>query len=205
MTDNPETPVIGVEALFPEIEGRLGLPSGIFARLEAADDWTFVLQLCAMAEIALTHLIDAELRHPGMRELVGRLSIGGQFGKRAIALSLGLISPAEAKAVDALAEIRAAYAHDLTAMTLSLAGYFGSLGAAQRESAIARIAGGFAPNAAVDANAIMKDFVLNVPRDALRIFVLLILFRAFDVDEPKLAARLDALIERELRSPDPAT
>lgn len=135
---------------YPEIEKALGLSEGQLARLDSADDWTFVLQIAALAEIAVTHLIEAELKHPGLEEYLERLSLGGQFGKRALAESLGVISVREAKAIDALQRVRAAYAHNLSAMGLKLDDYLMSLPEGQRRSVIESIAAAMPPTASYE-------------------------------------------------------
>jgi len=99
-------------AALASIERKLGVPEG-FTRSLGHDgtDWEFAVKLMVLLEGALTKVIAAHLHNGAVEKHIQRLNLNGRSSKVALAQDLGILTKAEAKAMQALSEIRNAFAH----------------------------------------------------------------------------------------------
>lgn len=162
-----------------DIEKRLGLPAGVLSELRnGKDDWTFVLRLHAIADVALLHLVDVHVRKDGFRAYVESLTHGAKIR---LARALRLLDPWEEQALNALSDVRAAYAHKITAMGQTLADRFAAMTQKQRTQTLSLLAGavhlGEKPTPQLRRE--VREFVELSPRHALWLTTMNVVRKAY--------------------------
>lgn len=103
------------------LEQYVGLPDGILTRITSADDWTFVLQIHGLLEVAVDHLIADGLAEPTKSWLL-RLDLqSGKGSKVSFGEAHGTLTAADRSFIKSLSLLRARFAHDIgmTAVRLS--------------------------------------------------------------------------------------
>lgn len=111
-----------------QMESGLGLPEGfVDALYDDPSDWSLVVKLAVIVEAALGQAISTRFDSPQMDKHLDRLNINGRSGKIELASDLDLISKFAAGRLRAIAEVRNAFAHDLSVITLTFAQYADAL------------------------------------------------------------------------------
>ncbi len=110
-----------VEERIRELEDAIGLQRGFYqGLLHEGNDWAFLIQLQVIVEAAVTNKVVKLLDQEKAFDHVSRLALDGKTGKLQLALSLGVLDPANADAIRALAACRNRFAHRISSIGSSL-------------------------------------------------------------------------------------
>jgi hypothetical protein len=127
---NPEsfsdmTPEALATAL-PHIERYLGWPTGTLVRLADESDWSFVVRCAVMIVASLSTMLRRV--EPKLEAVIRELPMRhSKYGMVAVAKSLDLISEQQKCFIDHVMEMRNDCAHDVAALSYSLAGHLDAL------------------------------------------------------------------------------
>jgi hypothetical protein len=113
-------------ALYEGLERRLGIPVGFIESLVSEpDDWAYIVKLAVLCEAAVTHALVGNLKDTANeREWYDHFS-GLASGRRLeLAFRLGLLSRVDRDALDAIAQIRNSFAHEVRNLGGSLSVFF---------------------------------------------------------------------------------
>jgi hypothetical protein len=114
--------------LIGALEADMGVPVGFFARLESADDWSFVVQLHALIESALTYLIVGALGDPRLEDFVSSLPLANQrMGKLGLASALELISREDREFVVIVSSLRNKLVHRAQGVAFDFKSHFSAM------------------------------------------------------------------------------
>lgn len=113
---------------------ELGLPHDFDAKLLRDDDWSLVIKLHALMEVALTNAIVAHVGEEATRDLFSRMNVGGRSGKVAFAKALKCANETEIQFVQALSELRNQLVHDVHNVSFRLKEHIGSLDMTKRRT-----------------------------------------------------------------------
>ncbi len=93
---------------------HVGLTPAMLATLqESDDDWTFIIKIHAMIEVALNHMLIGKLNRPELNEIISGLNIPGKAGKVTMALALGLLTQHQANFISRMSFLRKRMVHDI--------------------------------------------------------------------------------------------
>lgn len=144
---------------------KLGLPEGFYHNLLHEDDWSFVIKLSALFEAAATHALTARLGYPKLLDSFSYLDHANtKYGKIKLLKELEVISPEQAKFLTKLAELRNAFAHNISNVSMTFDQYIHSMvDSKQREAFVTWAGHGIhQEHVSVEGNNIRKqDFVLD--------------------------------------------
>ena len=119
------------------LETRLGVPKGFVIGLhDEKDDWTFVVKMAVFVEAAVTRVLVQHLGNDLMYDHMASITNGRRLE---LARVLGVLDPHEAGALNALATVRNAFAHNVANLNGSLATYVDSLTGDQKVNLIVRL------------------------------------------------------------------
>ncbi len=94
------------------IERKLDVPHGYYTSLrDVGSDWEFAIKLLVVLEAALGAVIAAHAQNAVLAEHCARLGLEGRAGKLNLAVDLGILTPTERAAFQALAYVRNTFAH----------------------------------------------------------------------------------------------
>jgi hypothetical protein len=158
-TDLPRDPLDDIT----DLEQDLGLPLGFFNRLGEEPDWSFVIKLHALFEAAITHLLEAKLKEPGLQKFVANLNMGGQFGKLSLVKSLEVLPPLLLRYIEALSAVRNDCIHDVRNVDFEFKRYIASLSEGKRQSLLGAIASNIRPIGENGAR-ILERAIANHPK-----------------------------------------
>lgn len=113
-------------ALYSSLEKRLGIPDGFIDRLiRIEDDWGFIVQTAVLCEATVTHVLVAHACKDGRPDVwYDHFSRLPNHQRLSLANSLGLLDAKDQSALDAVATIRNAFAHDVANLGGSLSAFF---------------------------------------------------------------------------------
>lgn len=143
---------------------KLGLPEGFYNDLQHEDDWSFVIKLSALFEAAATHALTARLGYPKLLDSFSYLDYANtKYGKIKLLKELEIISPEQAKFLTKLAELRNAFAHNISNVSMTFDQYIAPMDSNQREAFVTWAGYGIHQEyVSVEGNNIRKqDFVLQ--------------------------------------------
>lgn len=113
-------------ALYNSLERCLGIPNNFITELYSeADDWAYIVKLAVLCEAAVTHAL---VVHVGNRE--HEAAWYDHFSKLTnsrrldLACKLGIISKLDREALDAVAQFRNSFAHEVRNLGGSLSEFF---------------------------------------------------------------------------------
>ena len=106
-----------------ELELVLGIPEGLFYRLRDEDDWSFIIKVQALLELALAYLIQSELGRPELAKFLEQLSLNGKSSKLTIIKALGLLDQSHYSYLKLLADLRNKVAHNIKYVGFNLSEY----------------------------------------------------------------------------------
>jgi hypothetical protein len=119
------------------LETRLGVPKGFVVGLhDEKDDWTFVVKMAVFVEAAVTRVLVQHLGNDLMYDHLAGITNGRRLELSRV---LGLLEPYEVGALNALATVRNAFAHNVANLNGSLATYVDSLTGDQKANLILRL------------------------------------------------------------------
>ena len=122
--------------LFGRLERELGLPANWLFTLVKESDWSFVIKLHALFEAALTHLLEASLQKPELRDFISRMNISGRQGKVSMARALDLVDKRQAKYLDMLSAMRNDCVHDVRNVSFSFTDYAAKVREDERQNMV---------------------------------------------------------------------
>lgn len=144
---------------------KLGLPEGFYNDLQREDDWSFVIKLSALFEAVATHALTARLGYPKLLDSFSYLDYANtKYGKIKLLKELEIISTEQAKFLTKLAELRNAFAHNISNVSMTFDQYIHSMvDSKQREAFVIWAGHGIhQEHVSVEGNNIRKqDFVLD--------------------------------------------
>lgn len=107
------------------LESRLGVHTGFFEELLGdPSDWSFIIKLYALVEVAVAHLLATKLKTDELQDTFFRLDLASEeTGQVAFLKALKLLEDYRVF-IKALAGIRNDYAHDLSNVSLRFEEYF---------------------------------------------------------------------------------
>lgn len=108
-----------------ELERKLGIPVGLFQKLKDEDDWSFIIKVQALLELALAYLIQSELGRPELTKFLERLHLDGSSGKLTLIKALGLMDKSHYAYLKLLADLRNKVAHNIKYVGFNLSEYMG--------------------------------------------------------------------------------
>jgi len=155
------------ESIIKELENSIGIQEGFFKYLaDSKFDWSFVVGLYAFLESALTALIVKELGKEQLHEAIGGLPMGhSQHGKIALIKRLLLLSEDAVKFIQALAELRNRFVHDIKAFGLNLEEYLEHLDGSQKKNFVEAFGYVLKDELEIGKERIRKEeFIIENPR-----------------------------------------
>lgn len=100
---------------------------------ENDDDWTFIIKIHALLEVALNHMVSGLLNRAELADIIPRLNIHGRTGKMEIAQAFGALSDAHARCIKLVSELRKHLVHDIKHFDFDLASHVAALDKNQQE------------------------------------------------------------------------
>src|SRR5437660_473082 len=93
------------------------------------DDWTFIIKIHALIEVALNHMVVGGLGAHGrqLSDAIERLSVWGKGGKIAFATALGLLPERCLAFIRLMSEVRRHLVHDAANFDFSISVYMATL------------------------------------------------------------------------------
>lgn len=144
---------------------KLGLPEGFYHKLLHEDDWSFVIKLSALFEAVATHALTARLGYPKLLDSFSYLDYANtKYGKIKLLKELAIIIPEQAKFLTKLSELRNAFAHNISNVSMTFDQYIDSMvDSKQREAFVTWAGYGIHQEyVSVEGNNIRKqDFILD--------------------------------------------
>lgn len=113
-------------ALFAEVETRLGTPVGFFESIRSeSDDWAFMVKLAVFCEAAVISALVTQAAGAGPKEVWYEHFSGLTNARRLmLAQQLGVIQPVDRLKLDAVAQVRNSFAHEVANLGGSLLKFF---------------------------------------------------------------------------------
>src|SRR6266446_6527915 len=143
------------------LTAEVGLTAEMVKSLqEPSDDWTFIIKIHALLEVALNHMVAGRLRHKELNEIVERLSIAGKTGKIAFAEAFGLLSKESVKFVRLISEVRRNLVHDIKHFDFDLYRYLMNLDKNKQEEWKAALTF----NLGSSVHQSLRDFSITFPQ-----------------------------------------
>lgn len=160
------------------LEEYVGLPQGILTRIWSADDWTFVLQLHGLLDVAVDHIVVRDVIEPTRSWVLDLDLQSGKGSKVQFGVSHGRLSKQDVALVRNLSKLRAKYAHDIQMTAVSLGEFL-------EQADNADLLNGLQASIRADEDAgtdrkELRRQLLERPRDVLFVEVAALLGRAFD-------------------------
>ncbi|MCQ8896390.1 hypothetical protein NQT62_08090 [Limnobacter humi] len=124
--DSPAKKIDGwlfkASARIESLETALKITPGFFWKLcDQGDDWSFLIKVHALLEMAIGHLIQQRIGIPELDSLIEKASLnGGTTSKIKIASALSLIDKDTTNFVDALSNLRNKAAHRIDSVALTM-------------------------------------------------------------------------------------
>jgi len=107
--------------LVRDVSQELAIDSEFLFGLLRLDDWSFVIQLHALVEAAVTHLLVHSTREGRLQTFYQRLALQNErTGKLAVVSALELLEPWHIRHIKALSGLRNRLAHDIRMVSFSL-------------------------------------------------------------------------------------
>lgn len=114
---------------------KLGLPEGFYNNLLNEDDWSFVIKLSALFEAAATHALTEGLGYPKLLNSFSYLDhANSKYGKIKLLNELEVITLEQAKFLTKLAELRNAFAHNISNVSMTFEQYIAPMDSNQRKA-----------------------------------------------------------------------
>lgn len=152
------------EVSFRDLEEKVGVEAGFFARLYDEDDWSFIIKLHALFEAACSNLLSFHFNEPELDEIFVRLELSGKIiGKTVFLGRLGLLGKEWRRFISALSELRNDLVHDIRQSNFKLEQYIQSLDS----NALKSFAVAFSPYESI--LRLMVDFPFKSPEDQARV------------------------------------
>ena len=106
--------VDGLTRMVQDTGAELGIEPEFLFKLLELDDWSFVIQLHALVEGAVTHLLVHSTGERRLQEFYQQLALQNErTGKLAVVRALDLLEPWHVRYIRALASLRNRLAHDV--------------------------------------------------------------------------------------------
>jgi hypothetical protein len=100
----------------------------------SADDWTFIIKIHALIEVALNHMLAGQMRQgwlgvskPEVTELIERFPVHGKTGKIALARALGTMSKGAESFIGVISKLRGLLVHDIKNFNFDLTAHLKTL------------------------------------------------------------------------------
>jgi hypothetical protein len=109
---------------YKKLLSDLSVPDDFLDRLNKDDDWSMVIKIHSLMEIAFTHLL---VSHFGIhsKEIFEKLEMGNkQYGKLIFVRKFALISDTLIEFAELLCEMRNSFAHDIRNIDMGIGSYF---------------------------------------------------------------------------------
>ncbi len=116
-----------------QLLSELSIREDFFDRLKEDDDWSLVIKIYSLMEIAFTHLL---IEHFGesLGNIFKKLEMGHkQYGKITFIRKLELINKRHVDFVERLGDMRNVFAHDIRNIEMGINGFFKNLKSNDRE------------------------------------------------------------------------
>lgn len=139
--------------------------------LRSDNDWSFVIKVHALMEVAITHVISERLHITGspigyrkeeISDFISRLPMNGRNGKVNFANSLNLMNKATQNFLEKLSEIRNFYAHDLRNLDIPLEQYAFEINKHRQHEFYAAFFPGYPEN---------KELADSLPTSAFKLYI----------------------------------
>lgn len=162
-----------------KLERLLELPEGFIEALFNEDDWSFVIKSHAVLEAFITHVL-IHSNDPRLADIFRKLQVGGgKTGKIAFVQSLDLLDERSIRFINRISELRNTLIHDVRQFSFQLPNYVHNLTKSELNNFSRIITAVFEPDAKIDE----PDWVLEMPKEAIGLAVLVVLTRAlFRID-----------------------
>lgn len=179
---------------------RFNLPQSFFGNLETDNDWSFVIKVHALVEMALNMLITGAIGQK-LNDIVARLDTGDRrYGKLAFVKELELLPSEARKFVRQLGELRNELAHDVRKVDFSLANWIAHLPKAELDNFLNSLNFDFEGQPTSNEKLKNKNAARKFPAKLVRLLIvgtsLKIVWRAIDMDFNRFVAPHYKEIER---------
>lgn len=169
---------------------------------EKDDDWTFIIKVHALLEVALNHMVRGLLIRPELADIVPRMNIHGRTGKMAIAQAFGALSDTHANFIKQISEVRKHLVHDIKNFDFNLAAYVNALDKNRQEEWKNKVTVGYGEPPPQH----IRDFSLIVPRVAVYMACMSVMWASFDARPNRLAELYRiAMMNQESQTLDEST
>jgi hypothetical protein len=113
-------------ALYSTLERRLGIPNGFIGSLYSeTDDWAYIIKLAVLCEAAVTHVLVAKVSNAEKpTEWYDHFSNISNNRRLELAHKLGVFPKSVKEQLDAVAQFRNSFAHDVKNLGGSLSKFF---------------------------------------------------------------------------------
>jgi hypothetical protein len=159
---------------------------------ETDDDWTFIIKIHALIEVALNHMILGHLRYPELSEIIGALGIQGRVSKLAFVEAFNLLPANGVKFIKLISKVRKTLVHDIKNFDFDLRKYLSELEKSQQNDW--KVGLTFCLSSPVPQGFL--DFSVLKPRFSIFESCMTILSQSFNVQPEEVAHIYAAAIRR---------
>lgn len=150
--------------VFSRLEHALGLPDNWCHTLIAEEPWPFVIKLHAVIEASVSHLLNTELAHPGLRSFVEPMGMGGQFGKLALMRKMELLPEKSISFISRLGGMRNDCVHGVKNIAFRFETYIENMNEESRQNLVSLVRAVWLANTS-DPDQAAKELDPVVDRD----------------------------------------
>jgi len=180
------------------LQDKVGLEPAFLHSLQVEDnDWTFVIKMYAILEVALSHLILSRLREPKLTDVVRHLETNNdRRGKLGFIKAYGLLSDDSCQFVRVLSKVRVFAVHDFKNFDLNLVQYSESLKAKGEYDTWTRALTCWSESPLPQE---LIEYLLRYPRVAIYDCCMMIMLRSFYAQPEWIVGAYERYLSQEAR------